>query len=227
VSTSRTHRFPARSATSSSRSNTPADGPRRGAPLAHVALGGNLGDPLAALIAAATALGRLGELVAVSAAWLTEPVGGPAGQPTYRNAVALWRPAAPWRSPSAALAAMLAIERALGRERRERWGPRRIDLDLLAYDAAEDHGRPARPEPSGRRSRPELPHPRALERAFVLLPWAQVAPDWVHPVPGRPLADLAEAIDRSGARALGGAVGLDQDEARRWAAAFGTLTGPW
>ena len=163
----------------------------------------------------------------MSAAWRTEPVGGPAGQPTYRNAVALWRPAAPWRSPPAALAAMLAIERALGRERRERWGPRRIDLDLLAFDAAEDHGSAARPAPSDRRSRPDLPHPRALERAFVLLPWAQVAPDWVHPVPRRSLADLAEVIDRTGVAALGGAVWLDQDEVRRWAAAFGPLTGPW
>ena len=163
----------------------------------------------------------------MSAAWRTEPVGGPAGQPDYRNAVVLWRPAEPWRSPTAALAAMLAVERALGRERRERWGPRRIDLDLLAWDAGEDRGRAARREPSGRVGRLELPHPRALERAFVLLPWAEVAPGWVHPVPGRSLADLAEAIDRSGVEVLGQAEARGGAEARRWAAAFGPLVGPW
>lgn len=209
------------SATSSSRSNTIAEGPRRDPPLAHVALGANLGDPLAALIAAAGALARLGELVAVSAAWRTEPVGGPAGQPAYRNAVVLWRPARPWRGPTSALAGMLAIERGLGRERRERWGPRRIDLDLLAWDADDDRVPEARPRHGGREGHPELPHPRALERAFVLLPWAEVAPGWVHPGAGRSLADLADASDRSGAELVAGA------EARRWATAFGPLAGPW
>lgn len=155
----------------------------------------------------------------MSAAWRTEPVGGPPGQPAYRNAVVLWRPAPPWRRPTSALAAMLAVERALGRERRERWGPRRIDLDLLAWDAAEERAREARSDPRG--ARPELPHPRALERAFVLLPWADVAPGWVHPSAGRSVAELAAAIDRSGVEALSGA------EARRWATAFGPLAGPW
>ena len=189
--------------------------------MAHVALGGNLGDPLAALIAAAAALSRLGELVAVSSAWRTEPVGGPPGQPAYRNAVALWRPAPPWRGPTAALAAMLAVERALGRERRERWGPRRIDLDLLAWDAAEDPARGAASDPSRRGPRPELPHPRALERAFVLLPWSEVAPRWVHPGAGRSLAELAGTVDRSGADVAG------EIESRRWAAGLGRLLGPW
>jgi len=207
--------------TSSSRSNTSADGLRRDAPLAHVALGANLGDPLAALIAAAAALARLGELVAVSRAWRTDPVGGPEGQPAYRNAVLLWRPAAPWRRPTSALAGMLAIERGLGRVRRERWGPRRIDLDLLAWEADHDRVRDEGPGSSGRESRPELPHPRALERAFVLLPWSEVAPAWVHPGVGRSLADLADESDRSGAEVVAGA------EARRWAAAFGPHAGPW
>lgn len=189
--------------------------------MAHVALGANLGDPLAALIAAASALARLGELVAVSTAWRTEPVGGPSGQPAYRNAVVLWRPAPPWPNPTCALAAMLAVERGLGRVRRERWGPRRIDLDLLSWDADDERVREARTGRSGRGGRPELPHPRALERAFVLLPWAEVAPGWVHPGAGRSLAALAEASDRSGAEPVAGA------EARRWAAAFGPLAGPW
>lgn len=133
--------------------------------------------------------------------------------------MALWRPAPPWREPRAALAAALAVERALGRERRERWGPRRIDLDLLAWDPPTDAA--AEAAARGRGPRPELPHPRALERAFVLLPWSEIAPGWVHPGPRRPLVDLAAAIDLTGVQAL------SEPEARRWAAAFGGLAGPW
>ncbi len=170
------------------------------------------------MIAAAEALACLGELVAVSSAWRTDPVGGPAGQPAYRNAVVLWRPAAPWRRPDAALAAMLAVERALGRERRERWGPRRIDLDLLAWDphVAADAGAAWH-----RATWPDLPHPRAAERAFVVRPWAEVAPCWIHPDLGRDLAGLAATSDMTGVEPLVAA------EARRWSAAFGALRDPW
>lgn len=172
------------------------------------------------MIAAAEALARLGDVVAVSSAWRTDPVGGPAGQPAYRNAVALWRPAAPWRRPDGALAAMLAVERALGRERRERWGPRRIDLDMLAWDPPFEAAGPA-VRKALRASWPELPHPRAAERAFVLRPWAEVAPGWIHPDLGRALTDLAAAADMAGVEPL------EAGEARRWAAAFGAARDPW
>jgi 2-amino-4-hydroxy-6-hydroxymethyldihydropteridine diphosphokinase len=173
------------------------------------------------VIAATEALARLGEVIAVSSAWRTAPVGGPAGQPAYRNAVALWRPAAPWRRPDAALAAMLAVERALGRERRERWGPRRIDLDLLAWDPSGVVEGPGAGRGRARAPWPQLPHPRAADRAFVLRPWAEVAPGWIHPDLDRSLTDLAAAT------AMAGVEPLDAAEARRWAAAFGALRGPW
>ena len=173
------------------------------------------------MIAAAEALARLGDVIAVSSAWRTAPVGGPAGQPAYRNAVALWRPAAPWRRPDGALAAMLAVERALGRERRERWGPRRIDLDMLAWDPPFVAAGPGARREWPRASWPELPHPRAAGRAFVLRPWAEVAPDWVHPDLDRSLTDLAAAADMVGVEAL------EPAEARRWSAAFGAPRGPW
>lgn len=176
-------------------------------PIAFVALGANLGDPAAALAAAVVALGRLGQIDGASDLWATDPVGGPAGQRTYLNAVIGWRPAPAWSTPERALAALLAIESGLGRVRREPWGPRRIDLDLLDWRGGRSraHG--------SRLRRPALPHPRAHERAFVLVPWSEVAPDWatgpVAPDGGRPphaaftrprVADSARACDRTGVR---------------------------
>ncbi len=163
---------------------------------------------------ALAALAALGTVEVASGAWTTAPVGGPPGQPDYLNAVVRWRPAAPWATPERALAALLAIEAGLGRQRRERWGPRTLDLDLLDGVGWAPPGR-------GRRGTlPSLPHPRAATRAFVLVPWAEVAPAWpappAEPVPasvGRlgawvaagTVADLARAIDRTGVRRATGA----------------------
>jgi 2-amino-4-hydroxy-6-hydroxymethyldihydropteridine diphosphokinase len=168
------------------------------------------------MIAALRALAALGAVGPVSSLWATDPVGGPEGQPTYRNAVAAWRPAGAWASPRRALAALLAIEQALGRERRDRWGPRRIDLDLLAWDAdgaALALDRAAR----SRLPRPDLPHPRAFERPFVLVPWAEVAADWRDPRSGATVADAAAAIGRAGVWPVA------SPEGTRWAAAVAAL----
>jgi 7,8-dihydro-6-hydroxymethylpterin-pyrophosphokinase len=102
----------------------------------------------------------------------------------------------------------LAIEAGSGRRRRERWGPRTLDLDLL------DGARWSPVARAGSGARPTLPHPRAAERAFVVVPWAEVAPDW--PAPGgraASVADLARAIDRDGVRPA------PRAEAARWRAA--------
>ncbi len=183
-----------------------------------MALGANLDDPLTTMVAAGRALARLGEVGPVSSLWWTEPVGGPAGQPAYRNAVLVWHPAAPWRSPSAALGALLAIEQALGRERRDRWGPRRIDLDLLAWcppcPAPADRRRTGRRGPD-----PELPHPRAFARPFVLVPWSEIEPDWTDPRSGSSVAAALATAGTSGVRSV------PMEEARRWAAAFGGASG--
>jgi 2-amino-4-hydroxy-6-hydroxymethyldihydropteridine diphosphokinase len=166
--------------------------------VAFVALGANLGDPSAALAAAVHALAALGRVDAASRPWATDPVGGPPGQPAYLNAVVRWRPAPPWATPERALAALLAIEAGLGRRRRERWGPRLIDLDLLD---GRNWRRPARRAPAADLT---LPHPRAGGRAFVLVPWAEIAPAWPAPpadgAPAEAVGDRARRVDRAGVR---------------------------
>jgi 2-amino-4-hydroxy-6-hydroxymethyldihydropteridine diphosphokinase len=130
---------------------------------AYVGLGSNLGDRMAALDAAVRALDAdvQTHVMAVSQVYETEPVGGPEQDP-YLNAVAVLETD---RGPRELLALLLATEDGLGRVRGERWGPRTLDLDLLLYD-----GPPI--------DSPELtvPHPRAKERASVLVPLVDADP---------------------------------------------------
>lgn len=137
---------------------------------AYVALGANLGDPIATVEAAFTALAALprSELVAVSALYRTAPV-GLADQPEFINAAARLETTL---EPEALLDALLAVEAQFGRLRAERNGPRTLDLDLLLYADRVQHS-----------PRLTLPHPRLHLRAFVLHPLADLAPDLV--IPGR------------------------------------------
>ena len=136
---------------------------------AFVAFGSNLGDRRRTIERALRVLsGADGvALSAVSGLYETEPVGGPAGQRPYLNGVARLETAL---SPAALLALLRRVERAHGRRRRVKWGPRTLDLDLIA------HGR-ARV----RSTRLTLPHPRYHERRFVLAPFRDLAPGFVHP----------------------------------------------
>jgi 2-amino-4-hydroxy-6-hydroxymethyldihydropteridine diphosphokinase len=146
-----------------------------------IGLGANLGDPEAALRNAVRGLVGLGRLTAVSGLYRTDPVGGPS-QPDFFNAAArLCFPG----STSQLLSQTLALEREAGRERRERWGPRTLDLDILWI-------------PGGTVSEVGLvvPHPRLRERAFALQPLLDVAPDAVDPVDG---AAYRGVLDRLGA----------------------------
>ncbi len=144
-----------------------------------IALGANLGDPVATFAAVRPRLEEeLGAWAAspLQLSWSprfrTQPVGGPPGQPPYLNAVLLaWKGSAhgadgAWPDPLLLLVRLLALEATFGRERRERWGPRRLDLDLLWCGAMASRG-------------PQLvlPHPRLGERAFVLAPLAAIDPD--------------------------------------------------
>ncbi|MEW1954538.1 2-amino-4-hydroxy-6-hydroxymethyldihydropteridine diphosphokinase [Terrabacter sp. NPDC080008] len=163
-----------------------------------VALGSNLGDRGQTLAAAVQSLRELPGLTvtAVSSLVETDPVGGPE-QPPYLNAVAVGRATL---APADLLAALHRIEAEHGRTREVRWGARTLDLDLLQYGT-----------PGGRREvvsdEPELllPHPRAHERAFVLVPWTDADPQATLRVTDgdggiRPVADLLADLDRSGVR---------------------------
>ena len=150
-------------------------------PTAYVGLGANLGDRDASIGDALRLLGgRVGvTVVAVSALRETDPVGR-LEQPRFLNGAAELDTTLP---PRELLEALLDVEHQLGRERRERWGPRTIDLDLLLYGDAELD------EPGL-----TVPHPRMHERRFVLEPLAELEPELV--IPGRgPLKDAISALD--------------------------------
>lgn len=128
---------------------------------AAIAIGSNLGDRAENLRRAVERLARLGVVRARSPIFETPPVGPP--QPDYFNAAVLVETAL---EPEPLLSELLSIERELGRVRGERWGPRVIDLDLIAY-GAQVVDRPGL----------SVPHPEAAKRAFVLVPLCEVAPD--------------------------------------------------
>ncbi len=152
-------------------------------PIAYLGLGSNLGDRRRNLESALGALRETTgiELTAVSTLIETDPE-GPPGQDRYLNGAATIRTKL---SPRGLLHAMLEIESVHGRDRTKegRWGPRRLDLDLLMYaDRIIDE--------------PELvvPHPRMHQRTFVLAPLAEIAPDAVHPVLGVTIRTLHERL---------------------------------
>ena len=150
-----------------------------------LALGSNLGDRLGFLQTALQALTGFVRIAAVSSVYETDPVGGPTGQDPYLNAVAVGTTTL---SPEALLRRCHEVEAEAMRTRLERWGPRTLDVDVIAFGSIQ------RPGPD-----PVLPHPRAHERAFVLLPWVEADPDAVLPGVG-PVIELIQGVDTSGAR---------------------------
>ncbi|MBD2098550.1 2-amino-4-hydroxy-6-hydroxymethyldihydropteridine diphosphokinase [Trichocoleus sp. FACHB-591] len=160
-------------------------------PLIHsaaIALGSNLGNSQQALESALVALDQTPgiTLQARSHWYVTAPVGPP--QPDFLNGCALLTTTL---TPQTLLATLLEIEQQFGRVRRERWGPRSLDLDLLFFD-----------DLILETDTLTLPHPRMSERAFVLVPLAEIAPDWLEPVSRKAIADLVQAVDCSGVRRL-------------------------
>ncbi|MBI1244187.1 MAG: 2-amino-4-hydroxy-6-hydroxymethyldihydropteridine diphosphokinase [Alphaproteobacteria bacterium] len=149
-----------------------------------VALGANLpseaGEPAQTLRAAMDALDAAGLRVARRSRIFESPPWPPSDQPWYANAVVQLDTRL---APAALLDRLHAIERAFGRVRTVPNAARALDLDLLDYDGIVNPG-PA----------PILPHPRMRERAFVLLPLADVAPDWHHPADGTGIATLVAAL---------------------------------
>jgi len=154
-----------------------------------VGLGGNVGDVRVTLDRAVAAFcdGRAVRLLARSSDYETPPW-GVTDQPPFVNLCLRVETAL---LPRDLLKRALAVEAGLGRDRAtgRRWGPRPVDIDILAYDDV------VLGEPDL-----TLPHPRMTERAFVLVPLAEIAPDWR--VDGERIADLAARIDAPGVTRL-------------------------
>ena len=150
---------------------------------ATLGLGGNIGDPVRAMAEALRVLDARPDsrVVAVSRLYRTPPW-GKTDQDWFFNACALVETAL---APEALLDTCLDIERAMKRERKERWGPRIIDIDVLTFEGVAQSG-----------GRLELPHPRMTARGFVLMPLADVAP--ALEVAGRTVADWLKDADIAG-----------------------------
>jgi len=146
-----------------------------------IALGSNMGNSPAILAGALEALAQIsGITIQAKSSWYRTKAIGPT-QPDYLNGCAILSVQI---SPQALLAQLLAVEQEFGRVRQEHWGPRTLDLDLLLYD-----------DLILQQPNLQIPHPRMTERAFVLVPLVEIAPDWIEPISQRVIQDLLLDID--------------------------------
>ncbi len=148
---------------------------------AYVAFGSNLEEPLFQLQKAYKALSEEVEIVIASSIYKTAPVGGPAGQDDFLNAVVGVQTNL---SAQQLLKVLHRVEAAQGRERSIRWDARTLDLDLLSFKTLILDTK-----------RLVLPHPRMMERAFVLVPLCEIAPDWVHPLTKKSAKESLNTLD--------------------------------
>jgi 2-amino-4-hydroxy-6-hydroxymethyldihydropteridine diphosphokinase len=155
----------------------------------YLGLGSNLGDRAANLREAARRLAEKVTLLRVSSLYETEPW-GVTDQPKFLNAACA---ADTGLSPQELLQFTQSIELDLGRVRSARWGPREIDIDILLYDDLVIETRDL-----------TVPHPRLRERAFVLVPLVEIAPEMIHPGNRQSMQDLmARCEDAQAVRFLG------------------------
>lgn len=151
--------------------------------LCAVALGSNLGDSRAILEAALETLAATPNIIlqAKSSWYQTKAIGPP--QPDYINGCVLLQVQ---QTPQLLLETLLDIEAKFGRVRTLHWGPRSLDLDLLLFDNIILNT-----------PKLVLPHPRMRQRAFVLMPLSEIAPNWIEPVTGKAIKELLQAVDCS------------------------------
>lgn len=135
-----------------------------------IALGANIGNPQEQMEIAISLLRESLDVKAVSSFYVTKPV-GKIDQPDFLNAIVIAESDLPAKD---LLSLLHGIEKALGRERIEKWGPRTLDCDLIQYGSLLSASEEL-----------TLPHPRAFERAFVLQPWLEVEPDAILLTHGR------------------------------------------
>jgi 2-amino-4-hydroxy-6-hydroxymethyldihydropteridine diphosphokinase len=149
-----------------------------------IALGSNLGDSYTILENSLKILAQNPHIaIASRSSWYeTPPVGPP--QPDYLNGCAILEVKL---TPEELLSALLDVESKFGRVRREKWGSRSLDLDILLYDDL------ILDTPNL-----QIPHPRMHQRAFVLVPLAEIAPDWIDPVSKLAIAQLLQEVDCKG-----------------------------
>ncbi|MGB3511883.1 MAG: 2-amino-4-hydroxy-6-hydroxymethyldihydropteridine diphosphokinase [Microcoleaceae cyanobacterium] len=151
---------------------------------AAIGLGSNLGESMSILQNAIQTLSEIpGITLNTYSSWYrTKPIGPE--QPDYINGCALLKVEL---TPHKVLEILLDIEQQFKRVRLEHWGPRTLDLDLILYnDLILDT------------PNLQIPHPRMRERAFVLVPLAEIAPNWIDPVSGKAIAKLLEEVECSG-----------------------------
>ena len=148
-----------------------------------IALGANLnspvGPPAATIAAALGALAQRGVKIEAVSAFFATPAWPDPSDPPFVNAVIRVDTA---HSPAKLMDILHTIESVYGRTRSAKNAPRTLDLDLIDYDDRVEEGPPL------------LPHPRLAERAFVLIPLSDVAPEWRHPVTGLSVAELIAAL---------------------------------
>ena len=143
-----------------------------------LAFGANLGDPRSQILDAWNRIGRIPgvQCHSLSSFHLTKPVGGPENQPDFLNGAGLVYTTL---LPEQLLDEIIEIESAMGRKRKEHWGPRTIDIDILLFG-----------DLVIQTERLTIPHPRMHERSFVLDPAAEIAPEMIHSCLGKTVRQM-------------------------------------